>query len=105
MKITVSHESSKEELKRAIDHSLDDIFTNSTGLPLKLVQQQKSWNADTLTFSLRAKMGLMSSPISGTVQITDHDLIIDVDLGLLERLISAEKAHQVLATRLKGLLS
>jgi hypothetical protein len=49
-------------------------------------------------------MGLMSTPIFGTVLVTDHDLTIDVNLGLLERLIPADKARQVLSSRLKGLL-
>jgi hypothetical protein len=107
VKITVAHDSTKDAVKQAVDRSLDDIFTNSIALPVKLVQQHRSWVADTLTFSLIAKMGpmgLMSTPIFGTVLVTDHDLTIDVNLGLLERLIPAEKARQAISTRLKGLL-
>jgi hypothetical protein len=107
VKITISHGCSKEEVKRAVNQSLDDIFTSSVALPVKLVQQQRSWSADTLTFSLIAKMGpmgLMSTPISGTCLVTDHDLTIDVNLGLLERLIPIDKARQALSSRLKGLL-
>ena len=112
VKITVAHDSSKDEVKRAINRSLDDIFTGSfftgsVGLPIKLDQERRSWNADTLTFSLIAKMGplnMVSTPISGIVVVTDYDLTIDVDLGILERLLPAEKARQAVASRLKGLL-
>ena len=107
MKITISHDSSKEEVKEAVNRSLDDIFTGSVALPVKLVQRHRSWSADTLTFSLIAKMGpmgLMSTPITGAVEVTEHELTIDVNLGLLERLIPADKARQELTTRLKGLL-
>lgn len=107
MKITISHGSSKEEVKQAVNRSLDDIFTNSGRLPVKLVQQTRSWSGDNLTFSLIAKMGpmgLVSTPITGTVHVSDRELIIDVNLGLLERLIPADKARAVLTTRLKGLL-
>jgi hypothetical protein len=107
VKITISHGSSKEEVKQAVNRSLDDIFAGSAPLPVKLVQQNRSWSADTLTFSLIAKMGpmgIVSTPISGTVHVTDRELTIDVNLGLLERLIPADKARQVLTTRLKGLL-
>ena len=107
MRLTVAHDSSKDEVKRAVNRSLDDIFHDAVNLPVKLVEQQRSWAADTLTFSLIAKMGplgLMSTPIFGTVLVTDHDLTIDVNLGLLERLIPADKARQVLSSRLKGLL-
>jgi hypothetical protein len=105
--ITVAHDSTKEEVKRAVNRSFEDIFTSSMTSPVKLVQQRRTWAADTLSFSLIARMGpmgLMSTPISGTVQVTDHDLTIDVNLGLLERLVPAEKARQALSTRLKGLL-
>jgi hypothetical protein len=107
VKLTVAHDSSKDEVKRAINRSLDDIFHDTVNLPVKLVEQQRSWADDTLTFSLIAKMGpmgLMSTPIFGTVLVTDRDLTIDVNLGLLERLIPADKARQVLSSRLKGLL-
>jgi len=103
----MSHGSSKEEVKQAINRSLDDIFANSLPLPVKLVQQRRSWSADTLTFSLIAKMGpmgLMSAPITGTVHVTDREIAIDVNLGIFERLIPADKAREVLTTRLKGLL-
>jgi hypothetical protein len=107
VKITVAHDSNKDDVKRALDRSLDDIFTSSISLPVKLVQEHRSWNADTLTFSLIARMGplnMVSTPISGTVLVTDHDLTIDVDLGILERLLPAEKARQAVSSRLKGIL-
>jgi len=107
VKITVEHSSSKEEVKQAVNRSLDDIFTNSVPLPVTLLQQQRSWSADTLTFSLIAKMGplgMISTPITGTVHVSDRDVTIDVNLGILERLIPVDKARQAVTTRLKGLL-
>jgi hypothetical protein len=50
-------------------------------------------------------MGLMSTLIFGTVHhVTDHDFTSDVNLGVFERLIPADKAREVVSTRLKGLL-
>jgi hypothetical protein len=69
-----------------------------------LVPQQKSWQGSTLTFQLVAKMGLLSSPIKGTVEVTDHDLTIDADLGILERMIPVKTAHELISSRVKGLL-
>ena len=103
MRITVSHNRSKEEIIRTIDRSFDDLF-QGTGLPVHLAQQQKSWRGSTLTFSLRAKMGLLSTPIKGTVEVTEQDLTIDADLGILERMIPAKKAQEVVASQLRGLL-
>ena len=108
MKITVAHDNTKAAVKQAVNRALDDLVTGSVSLPVKLVQESRTWNADTLRFSLIARMGpmgLMSTPISGTVRVTDHDLYIDVNLGVLERLIPAEKARHLLTKRLAGLLT
>ena len=93
VKITVAHDSTKEEVKQAVNRSLDDIFTNATPLPVKMVQERRAWTADTLTFSFIAKMGpmgLMSTPISGTVLVTTpQDVALsDVSkaLAMLQRL-------------------
>jgi len=91
MRVTVSHNRSKEEIIRSIDRSFDDLF-QGIGLPVKVIPQQKNCQGSTLTFALTAKMGLLSTPIKGTVEVTDHDLTIDADLGILERMIPAQKA-------------
>ena len=95
MRVTVSHSRSKEEVVRTVDRSFDDLF-QGVGLPVRLTQQQKSWQGATLTFSLTAKMGLLSTPIKGTVEVTDRDLTIDADLGILQdRRILARTLRQV----------
>ena len=50
-------------------------------------------------------MGFMSSPIKGTIDVTDRDVTIDADLGMFERFVSEEKVREVLATKFKGLLN
>ena len=103
MRITVSHNRSKEEVIRTIDRSFDDLF-QGVGLPVGLTQQQKSWQGSTLTFALTAKMGLLSTPVKGTVEITDRDLTIEADLGILERMIPAKKAQEIVPSQIRGLL-
>jgi len=104
MRITVSHHRSKEEVIRTIDRSLDDLL-QSVGLPVGLTLQQKSWQGSTLTFALTAKMGLLSTPVKGTVEVTDRDLTIDADLGILERLMPAKKAQEIVTSQIRGLLN
>jgi len=103
MRVTVSHNRSKEEVVRTVDRSFDDLF-QGVGLPVRLTQQHKSWQGATLTFSLTAKMGMLSTPIKGTVEVTDSDLTIDADLGILERMIPAKKAQEVITNQVRGLL-
>ena len=104
MRITVSHNRSKEEVIRNVDRSFDDLFQGIGGIPVRLVQEHKSWQGSIMTFAMTAKMGLLSTPIKGTVEVTDHDLTIDADLGILERMIPAKKAQEVIGEHVRGLL-
>jgi hypothetical protein len=104
MKITVSHHRPKEEVVRSVDRSFHDLFQGIGVLPIQLVQEHRSWQGSTLTFVLTAKMGPISTPIKGTVEVTDRDLTIDVNLGILERVIPTKKAQEVITDRVRGLL-
>jgi hypothetical protein len=104
MRVTISHNRPKEEVVRSVDRSFNDLFQGIGVLPVQLTQQHRSWQGSTLTFALRAKMGLISTPIKGTVEVTDRDLTIDVDLGILERIIMTKKAQEVITDRVRGLL-
>jgi Putative polyhydroxyalkanoic acid system protein (PHA_gran_rgn) len=103
MRITVSHNKSRDEVVQAVDRSFADLF-QGVNFPVKIADPQKSWNGSTMNFSLTAKMGLFSTPIKGTVEVTDREVIIDADLGMLERLVPADKARDLIGTRVRGLL-
>jgi hypothetical protein len=101
----VSHNRPAEQVKQSVDRSFDDLFKTIAGSPVQLLNEQRSWQGNTMTFSLTAKVGFMSAPIKGTVEVTDRDVIIDADLGILERLLPVEKISESVSTRVKGLLS
>lgn len=105
MRITISHTRSKEEVMRSIDRSFDDLFRGIGIIPLQFVEERRVWQGSTLNFSAAAKMGLLSTPIKGTIEVTDKDVTIDVDLGLLERLLPATKVRQSISSRVRGLLT
>jgi len=105
MRITVSHTKSKDAVISAVDRSFDDLFRNVTAVPIQFVEERRSWQGSTLTFLISAKMGFVSTLIKGTIEVTDTDITIDADLGLLERLIPATKAKAALTSQIRGLLA
>ena|SRR5438270_13252113 len=105
MRITVSHTRSKDEVVRSVDRSFDDLFRGLGPIPIQFVQERRSWQGSTLTFAISAKMGIVSTPITGTIEVTDRDVTIDADLGWLERLIPATQARESITTRVRGLLT
>ena|SRR5271167_703702 len=104
MRITISHNRTKAEVIESVDRSFNEMFQGVAGLPVLLVVEQKNWQGSILSFSLNAKMGLLSTPIKGTVEVTDHDVTVDADLGILNRFLPEETAREVIGKRIKGLL-
>jgi hypothetical protein len=104
MRITVSHNKPKEEVIQAVDRSFDDLFRGSSIVPLQIVNEQKEWRGSTLVFSFAAKVGILSTPIKGFVEVTDRDVTIDADLGILERLLGGKQARTSIENRVRGLL-
>jgi hypothetical protein len=104
MRITISHDRPKAEVVAAVDRSFDDLFKGVAELPVKVTIQERTWQGSTLTFALTAKWGLLSTPIKGTVEVTDHDITVDADLGLLNRFVSEKTARAAMGDRIKGLL-
>ncbi len=105
MRITVAHTKSREEIKRIVDRSFDDLFRGVGSLPLQIVDEKRQWDGDTLTFSFGAKVSLLTSPICGTIQVTERDVTIDADFGLLEKLLPSAQTKAALENRVKGLLT
>src|SRR3954454_8286776 len=71
MRITVLHTKSKEAVIRSVDQSFDDLFRGVGSVPIQFVEERRSWQGSTLAFSISAKMGFVSSPIKGTIEVTD----------------------------------
>src|SRR5882762_8916848 len=104
MRITVSHNRSKEEVIQSVDKSFNDLFQGIGGIPVKLVQEHKSWQGATLTFALTAKMGLLSTPIKGTIDLPDREIPNHADLGIRERMVPAKKAQELVSQHVHGLV-
>ena len=104
MRITISHNRTKAQIMESVDRSFDEMFQGIAGLPVRLVLEQKSWQGSILSFALTAKLGLLSTPIKGTVGVTEQDVTVDADLGMLNRFVSEKSAQEMIGNRIKGLL-
>lgn len=105
MRVTVSHKGQKEEIIRSLDRSFDDLFKGLGSVPFKIVNESRQWTGNRMDFSLGVKVGLISTPIKGFVDVTDEDVTIDADLGWLEKLFPAKQAQAAIEQRVKGFLT
>jgi hypothetical protein len=104
MRVTVSHNQPKEEVVRAIDSSFDDLFRGIGVIPLRITNEKRSWTGTTLTFSFDARMGLLSAPIAGNVEVGEKEVAITVDFGWLEKFFPIKQAAPALQGKIRGLL-
>jgi hypothetical protein len=102
MRITVSHNHRKEEIVRSVDRSFDDLFK---GIPIQITNERRQWSGSRMDFSFDAKLGIVSTPIKGFVDVTDKEVTVDADLGWLEKLFPAKQAQAAIESRVKGLLT
>jgi hypothetical protein len=105
MRVTVSHHGRKEEIVRSLDRSFDDLFKGFGAVPIQIVNESRRWTGSRMDFSFNAKMGIVSTPIKGFIDVTDRDVTVDADLGWLERLFPANQTKAALEGRVKGLLT
>ncbi len=104
MRVTVSHTQPVHEVVQAVDRSFDDLFRGMAGFSLQITNEQRRWDGQVMTFSFRAKMGLLSTPIKGTVEVTSRDITVDADLGIFEKLLPQKQAQTALEASFHKLL-
>jgi len=104
MRVSVTHNKAVAQAIESADQAVDQVFKGLPLGPVEIVEQQKQWNGRVMTFQMTAKMGPFKYPIRGTVEVTDQQCIIDIDLMTLGRLLP-NKAQEVIAARWRGLLT
>jgi len=105
MRITVAHTKGQQQMIQIVDRAFDDVLRGLAQGPVTITDQQKSWQGPLMTFSLSAKMGFIKNPISGTVEVTDREVTLDANIGMLSKLIPGEKIQTAVTARLRGLLT
>jgi hypothetical protein len=104
MRFTILHGKSQQEAVQIVDEAFEDLFRGLPIRALKITNQHRSWNGSMMTFGLTAKIGFLQNPIQGTAMVTEREITIDADLGMLEKLISQAKLKTVIEKSLQKLL-
>ena len=78
MKVTVPHHTTREEAKRKIEERLGNLERQYGHYATDI---DKQWDGDRLTFSVKAR-GMSGS---GSLEITDSEVIVDGKLPLMAR--------------------
>lgn len=80
MTVIIAHGKTKEEAIVVVDGSLEKLIAGIGGDSLEVANLKKSWDGPRMVFSLIARLGFISIPISGTSLVDTVNLTINLVL-------------------------
>jgi hypothetical protein len=105
MRIAISHNKPQAEVIQIIDKSANDLFTMPLGAA-QILDPQKRWDGNVMYFSFVGKQSIFKASISGNIEVTDKELIINVELpGFLKNLVPESQVRAAVEGKVKGLLA
>lgn len=105
MTIIVPHRTTAAKAIAMVDRSANTLFEGVGGSPVELVDRKKNWNGQVMDFSLTARVGFISVPISGTVAVDDVNVTVQCQLpALVNQFIGEDKIRASVDSRIRGLL-
>jgi len=106
MRITVTHKKTQKEVMQIVDESADQLFKGVPGSPLQIVDYRKNWDGSLMNFSFTAKAGFLTTPLRGTVLVTERDVTVECELpALLKSFIPEQKIEEGIKSKVRGLLT
>ena len=105
MHVTVSHKKTIAQAMKTADSIVNEVFSGLSQLPMQVVGSRKSWVGPVMEFGLIAKLAFLSYPVHGTLEVTDSQFILDLELGWIGKFLSEAKAKESIEKRVRGLLS
>jgi hypothetical protein len=105
MIIIVPHHTTAEKAIAAIDKSADKLFEGA-GSAVELTDRKKSWNGPVMDFSLKARVGFISVPLSGTVTVDDVNVTVRCELpAMVNKFVGEEKIRDVVDKKVRGIVA
>jgi hypothetical protein len=89
VKIIVPHNTTVERAIAMVDRSADGLFEDAAGA-VELADRKREWNGPRMDFSLTARLGFVSLPISGNVLIEEVYVTVDCELPALVKTFAGE---------------
>jgi hypothetical protein len=105
MKVVVPHHTTVEDAIGKVDRSANGLFDDAGGGMVELVERKQSWNGPSMDFSLTARVGFISLPITGTVVVDEINVTLQCELpALAKNFLGEEKIHADLDRRVRAML-
>jgi hypothetical protein len=104
MHITIAHKKTVEQAMQEVDRSMDQVFEGLPIAPIQIVETGKRWTGQAMEFGFKTKLGLLTYPINGRVEVTNCHFAVDIELGLFAKCLPQGRTQEI-ETRLRGLIA
>jgi hypothetical protein len=106
MRVEVAHQLGKDAAMPVIDRCLDHILGGVGGSSIQIVDKQQSWTASQMRFSFTGRVGYISVPLAGTIDVNDANVIVDMDLPpIVKTFLGEEKIRRIVETNVREMLT
>jgi hypothetical protein len=106
MRIIIPNTKTVDETKAIVERSTEDLFRSAAGGVIQITDVQKTWTGNTMAFVFKASLAFFSTPIEGTVAVTEKEVTIDVVIPeAFRRFIAEDKLKMGIESRVRGLLA
>jgi hypothetical protein len=101
--IVPHHKTRKEAI--ALIAADDDLFSGAAGGSVEIVDQQKEWEGSSMAFSFVGRVGFISVPVSGTLEVDEVNVTVTSELpSMVRNFVGEEKVAAGIEKQLRRLL-
>ena len=105
MRVDVTHQLGKEAAMPVMDRCLDHLL-GGLGSNIEILDKKTSWTGANMRFSFTGKVGYISVPLAGTIDVNDANVIVNMDLPpMVKTFIGEDKIHRIVETNVREMLT
>jgi hypothetical protein len=105
MKITISHKKTQAEVIKLVDKGAEGLFAGAAGPSIDIEDQKREWVGNVMHFSFVGKVGFIEMPLSGTIVVGDHDVVVECELpSMVDKFLGDGKVSAGIEKRIQLLL-
>jgi hypothetical protein len=105
VKVIVPHYTTVEEAIVIVNRSANDLFEGAAGGAVELVERKTGWKGPLMDFSVTARVGFISLPISGIVVIDEVNVTVQCELpALVKTFVGEDKIRAGVERKVRGIL-
>jgi len=106
MRVDVTHQLGKDAAIPVMDRCLDHLLGGIGGSNVEILDKKKTWNGSNMRFSFTGKMGYISVPLAGTIDVDEANVVVDMDLPpMVKTFVGEEKIRRLVETNVREMLA